>query len=122
MSREDCTIVENTPAEIDLLTPFANLVEMGGGIPKIVPEIQRVKYAKNLWNVAYSSIATLVRYPLPSIYRAPPNVEKGQNYDLYLSPSTGNKVQEYTIPNIRAILEEVVAVGNSPFFEYCIAF
>ncbi|KAF7982813.1 hypothetical protein HWV62_25747 [Athelia sp. TMB] len=103
VSRENCTVVENSPAEIDLLTPFAKLVEMGGGIPKIVPEIQRVKYAKNLWNVAYSSIATLVRYPLPSIYRAPPDVEKGQNYDVY----------EYTIPTIRAILEEVVAVARA---------
>lgn len=105
----------NTPAEDNLLGAFADLVERGGGLPKIVPEIQRVKFAKNLWNVTFSSVATLVRYPLPSIYRAPPNAEEGQEYEVYASNRTGDKIHEYTIANIRAVMEEVVAVGNSDF-------
>ncbi|KZP22215.1 6-phosphogluconate dehydrogenase C-terminal domain-like protein [Athelia psychrophila] len=111
--REDCTIMVNTPAEDNLLGAFADLIERGGGLPKIVPEIQRVKFAKNLWNVTFSSVATLVRYPLPSIYRAPPNAEEGQEYEVYASNRTGDKIHEYTIANIRAVMEEVVAVARA---------
>ncbi|KZP22213.1 hypothetical protein FIBSPDRAFT_859800, partial [Athelia psychrophila] len=48
---EDCTAIENTPAEAHLLVTFANLVELGG-LPKIFPEIHRVKFANKIWNIA----------------------------------------------------------------------
>lgn len=81
-------------------------------MPKVVPEIQRVKFSKNLWNVAWSSIAALFRFPSTAIYRAPPNAEEGQEYEVYRSASTGDKVLEHTIQNIRAILEENITVGD----------
>lgn len=76
----------------------------------IVPEIQRVKFAKNLWNLSFASVATLVGYTLPAIFRSPP--KDGEMYEPYVSETTKRCVEEYTIPNIRAILEEALAVGT----------
>ncbi|KAF8168580.1 hypothetical protein BJ912DRAFT_1001516 [Pholiota molesta] len=43
-----------------------------GSTVNIVPEIQRHKFSKNFWNVAFSSFTTLTQYTVPAIYRAPP--------------------------------------------------
>lgn len=75
----------------------------------IIPEIQRVKFSKNLWNISFSSFATLVGYRLPAFFRSPP--KNGEDYEPYISDTTRSLVDEYTIPNIRAVLEEVLALG-----------
>jgi hypothetical protein len=108
--RPDCTITSNTPAEEAILTDFSDILEKGGSTVTIVPEIQRVKFVKNLqWNLSLSAIATLVGYRLPAIFRAPP--KSGEEYEPYVSDTTKRHVEEYTIPNIRAIFEEALVLG-----------
>ena len=55
----DCTTEENTPEESALLQDFGAILETGGTTLTIVPEIQRMKFAKNFWNIAFASFATL---------------------------------------------------------------
>ena len=49
----------NTPEEQSTLESIGGLLTAGGSEVTIVPEIQRQKFAKNFWNVAFSSYATL---------------------------------------------------------------
>jgi 2-dehydropantoate 2-reductase len=107
--RPDCTITTNTPSELAILTEFHDILEKGGSTVKIVPEIQRMKFSKNFWNIAFSSFATLVGYRLPAIFRSPP--KDGDDYEPYVCETTRNRVEEYTIPNVRAVLEEVLILG-----------
>jgi len=107
--RPDCTITTNTSSELAILAEFYDMLEKGGSTVKIVPEIQRVKFSKNFWNILYSSITTLVGYTIPALYRPPP--KDGENYEPYVSETTRSCVEEYTLPNIRAVLEEVLAVA-----------
>ena len=57
--REDRTAVQNTPQEQSILEDIGGILTAGGTEVTIVPEIQRQKFAKNFWNVAFSSYATL---------------------------------------------------------------
>lgn len=107
--RADRTITTNTPSEQNLLTEFLEMLTKGGSTAKIVPEIQRVKFSKNFWNVAWSSLATLTGYPLPSLWRVSP--KDGEEYEVYASETTRKYIEQYTIPNVRAVLEEALAVG-----------
>jgi 2-dehydropantoate 2-reductase len=78
--RPDCTITTNTPSEEALLTDFRHILEKGGSTVEIVPEVQRVKFTKNLqWNLSFSAIATLAGYRLPAIFRAPPRAERSMS-------------------------------------------
>ena len=58
----DRTTEVNTPEESALLHDFGSILEAGGTTLTIVPEIQRMKFAKNIWNVAFASFATLTKY------------------------------------------------------------
>jgi 2-dehydropantoate 2-reductase len=107
--RPDYTITTNTSSEETILTEFRNMLEKGGSTVKVVPEIQRVKFAKNFWNLSFSTIATLVGYRLPAIFRAPP--KNGEAYEPYVSDTTKRYIDDYTIPNIRAVLEEALMLG-----------
>lgn len=89
------------------------MLEGGGTETTTVTEIQRIKFAKNLWNLSFSSFATLIGYPLPAIFRAPP--KEGESYTPWVSEKTKSYVEEYSIPNIRAILEEAVVLGLFSF-------
>jgi 2-dehydropantoate 2-reductase len=86
-----------------------DMLEQGGSTANIVSEIQRVKFAKNIWNLCFSSIATLVGYRLPAIFRPPP--KDAEAYEPYVSDTTKRYVDEYTIPNMRAILDEALMLG-----------
>lgn len=55
----DHTTEVNTPEESALLQDFGTILEAGGTTLTIVPEIQRMKFAKNIWNVVFASYATL---------------------------------------------------------------
>ena len=57
----DRTTEVNTPEESTLLHDFGSILEAGGTTLTIVPEIQRMKFAKNIWNVAFASFATLTK-------------------------------------------------------------
>ena len=58
----DRTTEVNTPEESALLHDFGSILETGGTTLTIVPEIQRMKFAKNIWNVVFASFATLTKY------------------------------------------------------------
>ena len=58
----DKTTTQNNPEEVALLKDLGGILEAGGSTVTIVPEIQRAKFAKNFWNVAFSSFATLTKF------------------------------------------------------------
>ncbi|KAL0063347.1 hypothetical protein AAF712_009742 [Marasmius tenuissimus] len=98
----DYSTMQNTPEEAETLDGIATLLEKGGANVKVVPEIQRVKFAKNFWNVAFSSFSTLTEPP-PG-----PTV----TYQPYVSSKTAALVEQYTIPTIEAILQELIDLGE----------
>jgi 2-dehydropantoate 2-reductase len=57
----DFTTEQNSPDEAAILKDIGSILEAGGSTITIVPEIQRMKFAKNFWNVGFSSFATLTR-------------------------------------------------------------
>jgi 2-dehydropantoate 2-reductase len=62
---------QNSPGEAAILKDIGSILEAGGSTITIVPEIQRMKFAKNFWNVGFSSFATLTR----SVCRSHPGAE-----------------------------------------------
>lgn len=108
----DRTTTENTSEEAALLKDLGGILEAGGSTVTIVPEIQRAKFAKNFWNVAFSSFATLTNYRLPAIFRPAPE-SPSVSYSPYVSPTTANLIAEYTIPSIRATLTELLNLGRA---------
>ncbi|KAG8696969.1 hypothetical protein FRC09_008169 [Ceratobasidium sp. 395] len=59
---------QNTFEENQQLEAFAGLIRTGNGDIEIVPDIQRKKFAKNLWNLSFAAFATLVRQPCPAFF------------------------------------------------------
>jgi 2-dehydropantoate 2-reductase len=105
-----CTGI-NTPEETAILSKISSILEAGGSTVKIVPDIHREKFIKNLWNVGFSSVATLTGYRLPSIFRAPPT-ESQAKYSPYVCAKTAHLVTSETIPAIRAVVNEMIALGE----------
>ena len=64
----------NSPAEAALLAAFSELLAAGGSETTVVPEIQRVKFAKNLWNGVLGASAALSHSDLRAFFR-PPHLE-----------------------------------------------
>ncbi|KAH9474632.1 hypothetical protein JR316_0013096 [Psilocybe cubensis] len=108
----DFTTMVNTAEEAALLSGLASKVEAGGGIATIHPEIQRVKFMKNFWNVAFSSFSTLTRYTLPAIFRPPPS-NTSEVYQPFLAPQTSELIHQFTIPSIQATLDELVVLARA---------
>lgn len=109
--------MSNTEEECAILHDFGDMLAAGGSDLTIVPEIQRHKFAKTFWNIAFSSFSTLTNSPLTAIFRPPPlppgNADEGQvhTYTPYVAPVTERIVQEETLPVLQSILEEMVALG-----------
>ncbi|KAG6876980.1 hypothetical protein C0992_011163 [Termitomyces sp. T32_za158] len=108
----DFTTVTNTPAEAALLEDLKDILTAGGTSVTIASEVQRQKFSKNFWNVAFSSYSTLTRYRLPALFREPPS-DPSKPYTPYVSPTTAHLIKEYTIPTIRATLEELVVLARA---------
>ena len=68
----------NTPEEQAILDDIGGILSAGGSEITIVPEIQRQKFAKNFWNVAFSSYATLTRCVSSANLKLSPLTERGQ--------------------------------------------
>ncbi|KAH9474630.1 putative transporter [Psilocybe cubensis] len=117
---EDRTTTTNTAEEAALLDGIGHILEAGGSTISVVPEIQRVKFKKNFWNVAFSSFATLTRqaslvlqrYTLPAMFRAPPE-SPSKPYEPYVSPATADLISSYTIPAVKATLNELIVLGRA---------
>ncbi|KAF5350651.1 hypothetical protein D9756_008710 [Leucocoprinus leucothites] len=56
--RGDYTTMDYSPQEIEILEDLRDILLMGGTTLTVVPEIQRVKFQKNILNVAMSSLPT----------------------------------------------------------------
>jgi hypothetical protein len=72
----DFTTEKNSPREAAILEDLGSILEAGGSTITIVPEIQRKKFSKNFWNVAFSSFSTLTRSVLSGTHRKQSNSEK----------------------------------------------
>ncbi|KIY49811.1 6-phosphogluconate dehydrogenase C-terminal domain-like protein [Fistulina hepatica ATCC 64428] len=112
----DFTTLKNTPKEELLLRDLEAILAAGGTTASVVPEIQRAKFAKNFWNVAFSSYATLTGYTVPALFRPPPSVP-GLSYAPYVFPATADLIAKYTLPAIEAALHELVSLGRALGFE-----
>ncbi|KAE9390643.1 6-phosphogluconate dehydrogenase C-terminal domain-like protein [Gymnopus androsaceus JB14] len=99
------------PKETAILDGIASILAKGGSTVSVVPEIQRKKFSKNFWNVAFSASATLTGYTLPSLFRAPPD-NSSVKYEPYVAPKTANLINEHTLPTIKAIMEELISLAN----------
>ena len=50
-------------------------------------------------------------YPMSAFYRPPPTEETGP-YEPYVYPVTADKIEAYTLPNVKAIALEALALGK----------
>lgn len=133
---DDFTTEQNSPGEAAILEDIGSILTAGGGEVTIVPEIQRKKFAKNFWNVAFSSFSTLTRsvskfhpresdtkeyisYTLPALFRPPPP-GPSVSYAPFVSPTTADRIATYTIPSIRAMMEELVTLGMINFYFFTV--
>ena len=82
------------PKPAHLLDDLANMLATGGSTVTVVPEIQRKKFAKNFWNVGFSSFATLTGYTVPALFRPPPG-EGQERYAPYVWPKTKGEIEEF---------------------------
>jgi len=112
---KDYSTMSNSPEEAKLLQELGDILKAGGTTVTIVPEIQRIKFKKNFWNVAFSSVSTLTGYRLPALWRAPPS-DPLETYEPYVSPMTAKLIEEYTLPSIKATLDELVTLGRAMGF------
>jgi 2-dehydropantoate 2-reductase len=89
--------LSNNAEESKLLEEFKGLLQETTPTD-IVPEIQRQKYAKNLWNACFATSATLIRDSLNSCF-------------------VDEEVESKIIPVIREMLRETLAVGRAVGFD-----
>lgn len=112
----------------DFLVDFDSILSAGGTETTIVPDIQRVKYAKNLWNAIFGSSAALTRYSLTDIFRPPasgqiqiPSVEtnetsKAHSYEKTSElPSAAPPIAFNTLPFFYDALAELKQLGSVLF-------
>ena len=130
--RPTTTNTANTAAEEAVLNDFAELLKAGGSDVTVVPEIQRQKFSKNLWNCILGATAALARYPLPSIFRprhldpghdtaAEPTPAARADHDEPPYPPTADIpsrtpiIRENTIPFLHDALTELYNLGQVLF-------
>lgn len=132
--RPSTTATTNTPEEAALLSEFEEILKAGGSETTVVPEIQRVKYTKNLWNACFGVSTALARYPLPAIFR-PPHLDPGSSPDAPTAPTaiaadvpvtpsmeatasiprSSPAMGAYTIPFLYDVLMEMCKLGEVLF-------
>ncbi|KAH6910591.1 ketopantoate reductase PanE/ApbA-domain-containing protein [Coprinopsis sp. MPI-PUGE-AT-0042] len=110
---QDRTTTTNSPEEQSILDDIGGMLGDGGSQVTIVPEIQRMKFAKNFWNVIFSSVATLTRYTLPAMFRPPPPSDTPNAYAPYRAAVSGDAILNHTIPQLKAVFEELMVLGRA---------
>jgi len=55
-------------------------------------------------------VDTGASYRVPSIFRPPPS-DPSAPYEPYVSTISAEAIEKYTVPNIRAIMQELVMLG-----------
>ncbi|KAL4263663.1 Ketopantoate Reductase-Related [Pleurotus pulmonarius] len=111
---DDHTTTENSADEAALLQDLGSIFQKGGSAITIVPEIQRIKFSKNFWNLSFATFATLTGYTVASLFRRPP--ANDEQYDPYLYPITAGLVQQHSLPAIKATMRELLSLGRAMGF------
>ncbi|KAF8635597.1 hypothetical protein AX15_000240 [Amanita polypyramis BW_CC] len=109
---DDMATSTNTAEEIATLEEVKEILSAGGSDVEIVSQIQWAKFAKNIWNIIFSSITALSGHSLTAFYRPPPTKETGL-YEPYVFPVTAHKIETFTLPNVRAALLETLALARA---------
>ncbi|KAF8635561.1 hypothetical protein AX15_000211 [Amanita polypyramis BW_CC] len=109
---DDMTTHMNTPEETGILEEVKEILSAGGSDAKVVPQIQWAKFSKNFWNITFSSITSLSGHPLAAFYKPPPTKETGP-YQPYVHPVTADKIETYTLPNVKALLLETLTLARA---------
>ncbi|OJT11076.1 hypothetical protein TRAPUB_12405 [Trametes pubescens] len=105
--RPSTTDTSTTPEQAAALADFTALLAEGGSEAITVPEIQRIKFSKNLWNGVFGASAALSRASLRAFFR-PPHLEPTRTADPTPSPSealaetTREVLEAQTNPSVRA--------------------
>ncbi|KAG6917737.1 hypothetical protein DXG01_001273 [Tephrocybe rancida] len=108
----DFTTDTNTPPEAAILEDLSTILTAGGSNVQVAPEVQRRKFSKNFFNVAFSSFTTLTGHSVPALFRPPPS-DPSVSYTPYISPTTAHLISDHTLPTIRATLQELVVLGRA---------
>ncbi|EIN10485.1 6-phosphogluconate dehydrogenase C-terminal domain-like protein [Punctularia strigosozonata HHB-11173 SS5] len=108
---DDYSRTENDSEEAQLLGNFTQLLREGGSTANIFPEIQRLKFKKNILNCVFSSFSALSGYTLHSVFRK--KSDDPAQLKPVVDPITAPLIDEHAIPTIRAIIDEVVDVGRA---------
>lgn len=134
--RETFDQLENTPEEEVILSGFGDILSAGGTEVHIVPEIQRVKFEKNMWNCVLGPVSVLSRETSQSVFRPPLEWNEDQKeaiFEEFIHDPRSNTertpsqtaiehlsaafpiIKEYTVPFIYDAFVEVAEVGNMVF-------
>ncbi|KAI0321510.1 ketopantoate reductase PanE/ApbA C terminal-domain-containing protein [Amylostereum chailletii] len=109
---EDYATVVDSPEEEAATSEFANLIKAGGGEATPVPDIQRAKFSKLFWSIAFASTAGLTRFPLTALWCLP-TASPSSTDSTPPSVSQGALIEEHSIPTLRGALMELVALGTA---------
>lgn len=125
MYRTTPNILTNSPEETNPLTSLGNILKAGGTEVNIVPEIHRVKFEKNIWNVTLGSATVLTRHSFQSMFRPPTITLENPDFDPAtmpyaqigdtIIPAASKLIAEHTIPFLYETILEIFAVGNALF-------
>ena len=62
--------------------------------------------------VSLNRCRSFIRYPFTSFFRPPPS-DPSHTYAIYVHPSTAQQIQDYSIPVIKGVLDEMVTLGHT---------
>ena len=119
----------NTAEEKRILDGFGDLLRAGGCDVEIAPEIQRVKYTKNIWNATFGVASAITRLRTETIFlsesqatqadfvaEASADVPKPATYEKTAElQSAGPSMSLYTIPFFHDALDELRQLGEMLF-------
>ncbi|KAF8906613.1 hypothetical protein CPB85DRAFT_1313384 [Mucidula mucida] len=109
----DYTTTVNSDSELRILDGVKNLLVKGGSNASVVPEIQRQKFHKNMYNVVFAATTLLTRYAMTAVFRSPPPPGSDLKYAPYVYPNTGELIDEYTVPMMREMFDELITLGRA---------
>ncbi len=103
------------------------MLKLGGTDITIVPEIQRIKFLKNIWNCILGPVSVLSRDTPSAIFRQPQpesaSREETTNPTAHATspgitsdlPYSHPLIRDHTIPFLRDTFSELVKLGNTIF-------
>ncbi|KIY46911.1 6-phosphogluconate dehydrogenase C-terminal domain-like protein [Fistulina hepatica ATCC 64428] len=106
------TTVVNSREEQKLLDDLGSIFAEGGSTVEIVPEIQRRKYHKNMYNAVFASACILTRNPLTAFFRPPPS-DPTKPYEPFVFPATADLINEHAIKGCEKTFEELLRLARA---------